>query len=103
MIILSLFDNILFYVQWQRWNYDVFIFVFRQPKTDDYTLVIYVAIVCFSEKLLCWHGKFIVWHGKFIVWHGKFIVKYAYNADHSRLVQHFYKNQINYFLYNFLI
>ena len=50
MIILSLFDNILFYVQWQRWNYDVFIFVFRQPKTDDYTLVIYVAIVCFLEN-----------------------------------------------------
>ena len=101
-----------------------FLYFFRPRKTDDYTLVIYVAIVCFSEKLLCWHGKFIVWHGKFIVWHGKcivwhgkfimwhgkfivwhgkFIVKYAYNADHSRLVQHFYKNQINYFLYNFLI
>ena len=50
MIILSLFDNILFYVQWQRWNYVVFIFVFRQRKTDDYTLVIYVAIVCFLEN-----------------------------------------------------
>ena len=80
-----------------------FLYFFRPRKTDDYTLVIYVAIVCFSEKLLCWHGKFIVWHGKFIVWHGKFIVKYAYNAEHSRLVQHFYKNQINYFLYNFWI
>ena len=51
MIILSFIDNILFYVQWQRLNYVWFLFYFfRQRKTDDFTFVIYVAIVCFPEN-----------------------------------------------------